>query len=359
LFENESSNHTAEEGWLAGTFQLLARPRRKCTIDPRVFLDGGVDLGDRHIIKKKKNASKQELDSPVNVFLPGLFVGRYQGEKPPEAKIEELTQRVQDLEGALRNQQSQDEEERLLDKLRAAETASRVLSLYHLISARDVKSVRLLEHLAIRLRDASYLDRALQTLDRALKLDPNDSELLREVGFIYRKKGPSFYSQAEIYLQRALQLNDQDSELHGIIGGLFRRRGEYERALAQYKRAHELQPVDLYPLVTLAAMCRALGKVVEAKEWYRQQEATCEQLITQQRADHWTYLCLGEAAVARGDQGAAKVAYRNALISNPPVEHVRSEVEQLEFLIEKDFAAEIARSVLTMLHEYLERHASA
>src|SRR5262249_24979967 len=117
-----------------------------------------------------ENASVQELDSPVHVFLPGLIVGRYRGEKSPEVRVQELTQRIRDLEGALRDQRSQDEEERLLDKLRGATAAPRVLSLHRLISTRDIKSVRLLEQLAISLRDVSYFDEALRTLDRALKI---------------------------------------------------------------------------------------------------------------------------------------------------------------------------------------------
>lgn len=303
-----------------------------------------------------ENASVQELDSPVHAFLPGLTVRRYQGEKPPEEKVQELTHRIRDLEDALRDQRSQDEEERLLDKIREATTAPRVFSLYQLISTRDIKSVRLLEQMAIRLRDASYFDEALQALDRALKIDPDDPELLREIGFVYRKKGPTFYSQAETYMERALQLNDQDSELHGMLGGLYRRTGDYTRALAQYKRAHELQPDDLYPLVTVGAMFGALGNIGEAQQWYQKLQTVCEKLIGQGRADHWTYLCLGEAAVALGNQEVANDAYREAIRGNPPVEHVRSEAEQLQFLIEKNFAAEIARSVLPILKEYLVAH---
>lgn len=37
-----------------------------------------------------ENAAIQELDSPVHVFLPGLVVRRYRGEKPPEARVQEL-----------------------------------------------------------------------------------------------------------------------------------------------------------------------------------------------------------------------------------------------------------------------------
>lgn len=304
------------------------------------------------------NASVQELDSPVHVFLPGLVVGRYRGQKPPEARIQELTSRIQELEAALRDQRSQDEEERLLDKVRDATTAPRVLILYRLISAREIKSVRLLEQLAISLRDASCFDEAIHTLDRALKIDPNDPELLRELGFAYRKKGPAYYSQAEGYMERALQLNDYDSELHGMLGGLYRRRGEYEQALAQYKRAHELQPEELYPLVTIGAMCGALGKIGEAKEWYQKLQANCEMSISQQRADHWTYLCLGEAAVALGDPKAASAAYQTAIAAKPPVEHVRSEAEQLEFLMKKNFATENVRNALPILYDYLEAEQS-
>ena len=300
------------------------------------------------------NASIQELDSPVHVFLPGLVVGRYVGERPPEARIQEFTSRIKELEAALNDQRSKDEEERLLDKVRGASTAPRILSLHRLVSTREIKSVRLLEQLAISLRDASCFDEAIETFDRALKIDPNDPELLREVGFAYRKKGPPYYTEAESYMEQALQLNDYDSELHGMLGGLYRRRGEYEQALSQYKRAHELQPNDLYPLVTIAAMCGALGKIVEAREWYQKLQGHCEILIRQNRTDHWTYLCLGEAAVALGDQNAASAAYQTAIAAKPPVEHVRSEAEQLEFLMAKNFSTENVRIVLPILYHYLE-----
>ena len=305
-----------------------------------------------------KNASVQELDSPVHVFLPGLTVGRYPGKKAPEEQIRELSSRVKELKAALQVHRSEGDEARLLDKIHDATRAPEVLRLYRLISAREGQSVRLLEQLAIRLRDASYLDEAIQTLERALQTGPNDPELLRELGFTYRKKGPSCFSQAESYMERALHLNDQDSELHGMLGGLYRRRGEYERALAQYKRAHELQPNDLYPLVTVAAMCGALGKVGEAKDWYEKLETNCQTLISQQRADHWTYLCLGEAAVILGDEKTASAAYETALAGNPPVEHVRSEVEQLEFLMNKNIAAQIGRNVLPILYRYIDRFQS-
>jgi tetratricopeptide (TPR) repeat protein len=261
----------------------------------------------------------------VHVFLPGLVVGRYQGEKPPESRVQELTQRIQEIETILSKRQSRDEED-------------------------------LLERLAIRLRQFGYFDEALSTLHRVLELGPKDPEILREVGFVYRKKGPAFYSQAESYMEQALKLNDADAELHGMLGGLLRRRGAYEQALAHYKVAHQLEPENIYPLVTLGGMCGALGMPKEASEWYQKLETACKQLISQGAADHWTYLCLGEAAVARGDLEAAIAAYQKAVSQNPPVEDVRSAAEQLEFLQERNFAVETARSVLPILQENLITH---
>lgn len=299
-----------------------------------------------------ENASVQELNSPVHMFLPGLVVGRYQGQPLPEDRIQALTQRVLDLEAALRNQRLEEEEERLLDKIRE-EAPQGLLRLHQLTAARDVTSVRLLEELARRLRDAGHFDEALDNLERALTLHPDDSELLREMGFVCRKKGPEFYPQAEAYMERSLQLNDQDSELHGMLGGLFRRRGDTERALAQYRRAHELQPGELYPLVTVAAMYGALGMTTEARAWYSKLRRACELVISQGRPDHWTFLCLGEAGVALDEPASAEAAYRKALSGVPPVEHVRSETEQLEFLAANHFAVENVQLMLPLLREYL------
>jgi hypothetical protein len=100
-------------------------------------------------------------------------------------------------------------------------------------------------------------------------------------------------------------------------------------------------------------MSGALGLVNDARDFYRKLQTTSQQVIVQGGADHWAYFCLGEAAAVLGDQEAAIAAYRSAIGRKPPVEHVRSEAEQLEFLQERNFAAENIRSVLPILYEYI------
>src|SRR5205085_2077820 len=107
-----------------------------------------------------------------------------------------------------------------------------------------------------------------------------DSELLRELGFCFRKKGPEFYTKAEAYMQAALQLNDEDFDLHGMYGGLLKRRRAFEDAWQHYLRAHDLNPEDLYPLVNLGAISAALGRLQDAAMWYAKVRSVCDQLIS-------------------------------------------------------------------------------
>jgi Flp pilus assembly protein TadD len=298
-----------------------------------------------------ENASGLEIDSPVHVFVPGLFVGRSADGTSPDKKILELAQRVQELETEASRRQSKDDEDRLVRKLQEADSASRVLSLYRLASAYMTSSVDVLERLAVRLRQFGYFDEALEILQKAVTLKPKDSEILRELGFVYRKKGALFYHDAEKYMKESLELNDADAELHGMLAGLLKRKGNYERALAHYKRAHDLEPESLYALVNLGGICAALGNTDAALHWYEVLRTHCDQLIAHHRTDYWTYFCLGEASVALGDEGAAALAYRQAIALAPPIEDLRSASEQLEFLLKIKFGEQTAREVLPALQE--------
>jgi Flp pilus assembly protein TadD len=300
-----------------------------------------------------ENASAQEIDSPVHVFLPGLFVGRSADGTSPESRIEQLSKRVRELENDLAGRQSKDEEDRLVRKLGEADSGSRVLGLYRLASSFATSSVDIRERLAKRLRQFGYFDEALEILQEALKVKPKDPEILRELGFVYRKKGPLYYSDAEKCMRDALHLNDTDAELHGMLGGLLKRKEAYSEALLHYRRAYELEPENLYALVNLGGIFAALEDTAEARHWYEVLRTRCDQVIVRGNIDHWVYLCMGEAAVALGEIDRAMLAYRQAIALKPPVEDLRSASEQLEFLAKINFAGEAARGVLPVLYEEL------
>ena len=121
------------------------------------------------------------------------------------------------------------------------------------------------------------------------------------------------------------------------------------QALMHYRRAHEIEADNLYPLANLGGISAALGNIDEALHWYKILRDHCNQLIGIRKTDYWTYLCLGEAAVALGDEDGALVAYRQAIGLAPPVEDLRSAAEQLEFFLRNNFRLEIAGAVLRAL----------
>jgi tetratricopeptide (TPR) repeat protein len=198
----------------------------------------------------------------------------------------------------------------------------------------------------IKLRKFGLVDEAIAVLEKAVATTPDDSELLRELGFCFRKKGPEFYAKAEAHMQAALRLNDADVELHGMYGGLLKRRHAFEDAQRHYQRAYDLDPENLYPLVNLGAISAALGRVQEAATWYAKVRSVCDQLISDDEADYWTHLCSAEAFVATGNGEEAGKALLLAVQAGAPVEDLRSETEQLEFFISIGFGTLAAKAAL-------------
>jgi Flp pilus assembly protein TadD len=294
-------------------------------------------------------AESQVLDSPVHVFLPGLYVTRTKPGSHPEEIIASLRSRLSEAESKLVRYVAQANDERLRIKLESADSVARIRSVAGQVVDNPDASLVLVEALAIKLRKFGLVDDAISVLEKATASNPNDSELLRELGFCFRKKGPRFYAQAETYMREALQLNDADVELHGMYGGLLKRRHAFVDAQKHYQRAHDLDPDNLYPLVNLGAISAALGRTQDALAWYVKVCRVCDEVIFKDEADYWTHLCRAEALVAAGNGDEAGKALLRALEAGAPIEDLRSETEQLDFFINIDFAASAAKAALQAL----------
>jgi len=179
-----------------------------------------------------------------------------------------------------------------------------------------------------------------------LETHPEDHEILREIGFAYRKKGIKYYDEAEDYIRRALEKNDLDVEGHGMLGGLLKRKELYNEALHHYERAYELDSTDLYPLINLGVINAALGKIKQATDWYRKVDTICKELIDSRESDYWTYLCRLEAAVAVNDKTTAFSCWSDVKLMDVPTEDIRSQFEQLEFFVKIGFANVLATQLI-------------
>jgi tetratricopeptide (TPR) repeat protein len=302
------------------------------------------------------STSSPEPDSPVHIYVPGLFIRKYDASKTPDLIIAELQNRVAELETKVSSQQSREDVERLQRRVDEVTNQTQLFALSNEALRKQVRSLRLLETLGTKLYKFGLLDQAIEVLRQALNLAPVDFFVLRELGFTYRKKGPNYYDEAERYFSEALNVNDSDSELHGMIGGMLKRQGKYEEAMEHYfqsyslaaNRPHTINEI-LYPLMNLGAMSALFRRHEDTARYYQESLALCDAEIAQERADHWTYLCRGESSVAIGDKALSLQSYSDALDLKPPIEDVRSASEQLEFFVKIEYQKALAQEILDII----------
>jgi hypothetical protein len=102
-------------------------------------------------------------------------------------------------------------------------------------------------------------------LKRALEANPQDVNVLVQLADLYQQAG--LWDQAAGFYERVLVIEPGHYELEINLGLCYRGMGQFERALAAFARAHEIDPTQwqaLFNTVVVAAMdardfTRALG----------------------------------------------------------------------------------------------------
>jgi tetratricopeptide (TPR) repeat protein len=88
--------------------------------------------------------------------------------------------------------------------------------------------------------DLRRYEEALQDLNRALELDPNNTQALGLRGNTYLTM--KRYEQALRDLNRALQLDPNNAQTLGLRGDTYRKMKRYEQALQDFTRGLQLDP---------------------------------------------------------------------------------------------------------------------
>lgn len=291
------------------------------------------------------NAISNADDSPVHIFLPGLFVGRYENGRSPDIEVLELRSRLEELEKKIAKYEKED---RIWPQIQEAKRSGSLLSLFNRISKMEIVSVKVLEYLGKRLIEFNRPDEALLILNRALKIEPNDSEILGHLGFAYRKKGKNFYHEAEKHFKASLNKDDSNIEILGTYAGMLKRQQKYVEAAKLYKKAYEVDPKDLYAVIGMAGISVALGNKHDMKRYYQEIIELCNLQIQSGDADYWTFFTRGEACTSLGDLKGAIEAYKEALEQNPPPPpgHIQSTADALIYLRENGIQVETVEQVL-------------
>jgi tetratricopeptide (TPR) repeat protein len=166
--------------------------------------------------------------------------------------------------------------------------------------------------------NAKYFDDAISAFSRATQTNSNNAEAWRELGLSYRRRGeqmnePEDFNKAIECLKKAVTLKPDDDDAYGIIGGLYKRLGEYKRSLANYKRAHSINPDASYGLSNMASLLWYFDDVVEAKKAFTDTETVANTRIAKGTPEvYWDYYDLALSQLVLGKPGAMD-SYKQAI----------------------------------------------
>jgi tetratricopeptide (TPR) repeat protein len=93
---------------------------------------------------------------------------------------------------------------------------------------------------AVRLRYQGHLEEAVQLLRQATKMDPENSDLHRELGitFLLDKE----WKRARVEMLEAIRHDPTDADAHNGLGYALEKLGEIDSALKEYRTATRLEP---------------------------------------------------------------------------------------------------------------------
>jgi tetratricopeptide (TPR) repeat protein len=87
------------------------------------------------------------------------------------------------------------------------------------------------------------LDKALELLLKAVKMEPENAAYLDSLGWVYFRLGR--FPEAQKYIQKAVDLSEEpDAVLHEHLGDVFHALGDGQRAREEWTKAQELEPKD-------------------------------------------------------------------------------------------------------------------
>ena len=128
-------------------------------------------------------------------------------------------------------------------------------------------------------RKIRLYDKAIDCLETAIASEKEFALARFELGMAYRSQADKLYADLSLkrqhdqeyekaieHLNEATRLLPDDEEIIATLGGTYRRYGKYQDALNCYNRALDLNPVSSYALGNVALLSWHEGKPDDSRE---------------------------------------------------------------------------------------------
>jgi tetratricopeptide (TPR) repeat protein len=241
-------------------------------------------------------------------------------------------------------------EREITGRIERSRTVDQLIAVWHW--AKNFRPLPIIPLLALaeKLSDFEEWLIAAEILRAALKDQPKDFEIHRQLGWYLQHLGPEYDVESLHAFEQALALNPLDPETLGMMGGRLKRQGNYIEAANYYDRGAKVSPNSLYILVNQAAV-KILADPKNPQPGVELYRALADR-IQRTRAtspDEWSELVLGESLFAIGDFANARRHLANAIKMASSPKSLDSAAKQLELLAEVGFRREEAQALVNLL----------
>jgi tetratricopeptide (TPR) repeat protein/TolB-like protein len=161
-------------------------------------------------------------------------------------------------------------------------------------------------------RDEKWSVDARDSINEALRLDPQDVSVRLSLAAIYRGMGR--VKEATEELRRVTQLHPESDDAHRLLGQLLIDAGQLEAGLTAIKDAIRLRP-------QYWAHHYGLGSSLYAAGRYREAIPAFQRVVELQPDSSWGYQMLGASSHMLDDAASAKRYYERAILLGNPKAH--------------------------------------
>ena len=121
-------------------------------------------------------------------------------------------------------------------------------------------------NLAIKNHQKGRTDIAQELYNKVLKINPNHSPTLNNLGIIFKNLGKN--QKAKDYYEKAIEINPNQSDAHFNLGAIFKELGDDQKAKSYYEKAIEINPSHAVAHNNLGAIFQDLSENQKAKDCY-------------------------------------------------------------------------------------------